>query len=155
MPAHMVYLYMLTIDFPAKDFKIKKKGDTAFIFDGLRKKWLELTPEEWVRQNFIQYLVKGRNYPSSCIAQEKVFMVGEMKKRFDIVVYLDLKPWLLVECKKSRLPLQEKVLTQALIYNQALQAEFLVITNGQQTIAYQLTQSTIELLSAIPAWPKQ
>lgn len=144
---------MLQIEYPAHDYKIKKIENTPYIFDSLRKKWLELTPEEWVRQNFIQYLIKVKKYPATCLAQEKIFYVGEMKKRFDIVVYSDLKPWVLIECKKAGIPLAEKALKQALTYNQALEAKILIITNGQESFAAGIGISGIEILSDLPAWP--
>ena len=77
---------MLSINYPEPDFRIKKEEGKEFIFDALRRKWLLLTPEEWVRQNFIQYLIKIKKYPSSLIAIEKEIQLGELKKRFDILV---------------------------------------------------------------------
>ncbi|MBS1655721.1 MAG: type I restriction enzyme HsdR N-terminal domain-containing protein, partial [Bacteroidetes bacterium] len=73
---------MLSITFPEPDFKIKKEKGREYIFDAIRKQWIVLTPEEWVRQNFINYLVKTLNYPVAMIAVEKEIMLGELKKRF-------------------------------------------------------------------------
>ena len=85
---------MLIINYPEPEFRLKKEGSKEFIFDILRKQWLQLTPEEWVRQNFIQYLVKEKKYPASLIAVEKEIQLGELKKRFDILVYnKDHQPW--------------------------------------------------------------
>lgn len=143
---------MLQINFPDHNFKIKKKNNTTIIFDKLRKKWLELTPEEWVRQNFVQYLIQEKKYPSACIALEKLFMLGELKKRFDIVVYKDHLPWMLIECKKENIPLKESILKQVLIYNQVLKTDILVITNGRQSFAARIKESVFEILEGLPVW---
>lgn len=143
---------MLQINFPDHDFKIKKKNSVTIIFDEVRKKWLELTPEEWVRQNFVQYLIQEKKYPAACIALEKLFLLGEMKKRFDIVVYKDHLPWILIECKKETMPLQESILKQVLIYNQVLKTDILVITNGRQSFATQIKENEFEILECLPVW---
>src|SRR5688572_10180377 len=109
---------MIKIDYPAHEFRMKLENNREMIFDELRKTWLRLTPEEWVRQNFICYLIYSRNYPSSLVALEKKFMVGEMTKRFDILIYnKDHRPWMMVECKSKDVSLNEDVLNQVLRYN--------------------------------------
>ncbi|MEO7210427.1 MAG: type I restriction enzyme HsdR N-terminal domain-containing protein [Chitinophagaceae bacterium] len=143
---------MLQINFPDHDFKIKKKNNATIIFDVIRKKWLELTPEEWVRQNFVQYLIQEKKYPGACIALEKLFMLGEMKKRFDIVVYKDHLPWILIECKKENIPLQESILKQVLIYHQVLKTDILVITNGRQSFAAKVKEGSFEFIEDLPVW---
>lgn len=96
-----------------------------------------LTPEEWVRQNFLLYLTETLSYPASLIAVEKQLMLGDVKKRFDIVVYgKDMKPFMIVECKEMNVPLTESVLQQVLRYNINIQAEYLIITNGSHCFAY-------------------
>ena len=75
------------------------------IFDEYRKQWLHTYTEEWVRQNFLQYLVQVKRYPASLIAVEKEIYLGDLKKRFDIVVYKESKPWMIVECKEMKVPL--------------------------------------------------
>jgi hypothetical protein len=107
---------MLTISYPRPDFRIRHEEGKEFIFDGLRKKWLLLTPEEWVRQNFIQYLVQVMNYPSGLIAIEKEVMLGELKKRFDLLVYNnEHQPWMLIECKSLEVILAEESLQRVLL----------------------------------------
>src|SRR3982751_128129 len=109
---------MLSIQFPEPDFRLKKEKEKDFIFDALRKKWLLLTPEEWVRQNFVQYLVQVKKYPAQLIALEKIIMLGELKKRFDILVYdSDHKPWMMIECKAPSIVLDETVVHQLLRYH--------------------------------------
>ena len=80
-------IQMLQINFPQYNFRIKKEKNKHLIFDEVRRLWVTLTPEEWVRQNFLQYLIQVKNYPSSFISVEKIIKVGELKKRYDIVVY--------------------------------------------------------------------
>lgn len=104
----------------------------------IRKKWVVLTPEEWVRQNFLLYLTEILQFPASLIAVEKQLVLGEVKKRFDIVVYDNqAQPLVLVECKEMNVTLSESVLLQALHYFKAVQSRFMVITNGNHTIAYE------------------
>ena len=87
---------MLAIHYPEPVFQLKKEAGKDMIFDPLRKRWLLLTPEEWVRQNFVQYLIQVKKYPASLIAMEKVIKLGELKKRFDILVYNKLhQPWMI------------------------------------------------------------
>ena len=144
---------MIKIDFPQPKFQVRSQGDKEFIFDSLRKKWLLLTPEEWVRQNFVQYLVQIRQYPSSLIALEKEIKLGEMKKRFDIMVYnKDHQPWMIVECKEMNVPLTENVLHQALRYNISVPVSFLVITNGSSTIGWERSSAGIAEIKEIPPW---
>ena len=128
---------MIKIEYPAFDFKIRKEKNTELIFDTMRKRWLLLTPEEWVRQNFLQYIVQIKNYPASLIAIEKEIYLGELKKRCDIVVYnRDTLPWMIIECKEMNERLNAKVLDQILRYHITLPAKYLVITNGSYCFAF-------------------
>jgi hypothetical protein len=142
----------MEIIFPSYNFKMKDKGDKKFIFDSLRKKWLLFTPEEWVRQNFLQYLLQTMHYPASIIAVEKELMLGDVRKRFDILVYnKQHQPWLMVECKAQDVLLNEKVLQQILSYNIGVPVPYLVITNGSFTVAFERKNDTIEITDALPA----
>ena len=125
---------MIQIDYPEPSFKIKKENNTEFIFDTIRKKWLVLTPEEWVRQNFLQYIIQVKKYPASLIAVEKEIKLGDLKKRCDIIIYKNEKPWMIVECKEMKVPINAKTLDQILNYNQTLAVQFLVTTNGNNTL---------------------
>lgn len=109
-----------------------------------------LTPEEWVRQNFLQYLVLVKNYPSTLIAVEREIKLGDVKKRFDIVVYNNEKPWMIVECKEMGVELSEAVIKQILNYNITLQVKFLVVTNGTSTFALKVEQGNFEWLQNLP-----
>ncbi|HQW91578.1 MAG TPA: type I restriction enzyme HsdR N-terminal domain-containing protein [Ferruginibacter sp.] len=150
---------MIYIEYPAYQPKIKEKSGQPgsakkeFIFDDIRKKWVALTPEEWVRQNFLQYLIQVKKYPASLIAIEKEIKLGELKKRFDIVVYgSDTKPWMIVECKEMNVPLDKTVLDQVLRYNISMQVPYLVITNGNYCMAMLLKDKAMTSLESLPAY---
>lgn len=122
---------MIKINFPKDKVITRQQSGVNEIFDGIRRKWLVLTPEEWVRQNVIQFLLIEKKYPGSLIAIEKEIKLGELKKRCDIVVYnRDLHPWMIIECKEMNVPLSIKTIDQVLRYHIALPANYLVITNG-------------------------
>jgi len=141
---------MINIAFPEHKYKIKNESGKEMIFDECRKQWLILTPEEWVRQNFLQYLIQVKKYPASLIAVEKEISLGELKKRCDIIIYKDAKPWMIVECKEMNVELSEAVIKQILNYNISLQVSYLVITNGRSTFALTLKENESEWMEALP-----
>jgi hypothetical protein len=143
---------MIKIDYPPYQPKIKKQNEAEFIFDEIRKRWIILTPEEWVRQNFLQYLIHVKNYPASLIAVEKEIHLGELKKRFDIVVYdQSTKPWMVIECKEMHVALDKAVLDQVLRYNIILQVPFLVITNGAYCFGFVNENGQLAELDMLPS----
>ena len=118
---------MIRIEYPPHSFKIKDDSGQELIFDELRKSWLRLTPEEWVRQNFVQYLLRVKKYPGAYIAIEKEIQLGELRKRFDILIYdKNFLPWMMIECKSHEVPLTRAVLDQALRYNMSVPVEYIV-----------------------------
>ena len=142
---------MIKIEYPSYQPKIKKENDKEFIFDEVRKRWVILTPEEWVRQNFLQYLIQVKEYPASLIAVEKEIKLGELKKRFDIVVYDKLsQPWMIIECKEMNVDLSKNVLDQVLRYNITMQVPYLVITNGSYCMAFQCINNNLKELGEMP-----
>lgn len=141
---------MIDIQFAQYHFKIKEQNGKEYIFDPFRKQWIVLTPEEWVRQNFLQFLVQKMKYPASLIAVEREISLGEMRKRFDIVVFKDAKAWMIVECKEMQVPINEAVITQILNYNISLQVSYLVITNGKQTYGLSINGRAHEWLKQLP-----
>lgn len=144
---------MIQVVFPEVDFKIKEEGGKTFIFCLIRKIWLMLTEEEWVRQHFVQYLVQALQYPKSLIALEKELQLNELKKRFDILVYdPSHRPWMLVECKAPEVELNEVVLQQVLRYHMSIPATYIVITNGRNTFAWKLEAEGWKMQEALPAW---
>jgi hypothetical protein len=144
--------FMIPIQYPQYAPRLKQEGERDWIFDPLRRKWVRLTPEEWVRQHFMQYLIQTMQYPASLIAVEKEILLGERKKRFDILVYKDQQPWLMVECKEMNTPLTEQVVSQVLQYNISLQVQYLIITNGKETRGVRVQAGSIEALAQLPAY---
>lgn len=130
---------MIKIEYPSYDFRIREENGKETIFDPQRKQWVRLTPEEWVRQNIVQYLLQIKKYPSALIAIEKEILLGELRKRFDILVFKNSLPWMIIECKEMNVGLTEHVLRQALQYNSQLQTSYLVITNGRETYCFDLS----------------
>src|SRR5215470_11072759 len=129
---------MISVKYPTPVFKLKKENGVEFIFDGIRKQWLTLNDEEWVRQNFVQYFIQTLGYPSSLIALEKEIKLGELTKRFDILVYdKNHQPWMMVECKGPGIQLNDATLHQVLRYNITVPVPYLVITNGHYTFAWE------------------
>lgn len=156
-PAHakltFIFELMIEIQYPQPAFKVRYQNGIPYIFDAIRKKWLLLQDEEWVRQNFVQYLIQVMQYPSSLIALEKEIRLGPLKKRFDILVYDAChQPWMLVECKSETIALQDEVLNQALRYNITMPANYLVITNGKKTYGWQKKDGRLELIDKLPAF---
>jgi hypothetical protein len=114
--------------------KIVEKEGVEFILDGIRKKYVRFTPEESVRQVFINYIIEKCNYPKGCISVEKQIKIGTRNLRYDIVVYKDIHPWMLIECKAPDVALNETIFMQSAIYQHTLQAKYIVLTNGEQTV---------------------
>jgi type I site-specific restriction endonuclease len=144
---------MIKIEYPPYQPKIKEEQGKEYIFDEFRKRWILLTPEEWVRQNFLQYLTQIKKYPAPLIAIEKEIKLGELKKRFDIVVYdKNSKPWMIVECKEMNVALDKSVLDQVLRYNISLHVPYLVITNGSYCMALQLKNGEMQAIDTLPGF---
>ena len=144
---------MIAVNFPEPAFRLRKQNEVEFIFDTIRKQWLVLNEEEWVRQNFIQYLIQNLHYPSAFIAIEKEIILGELKKRFDILVYDGgHKPWMMIECKAKGISLQDSVLQQLLIYNISVPVAFLIITNGHYTYGWEKIGLDLKLIEQMPLW---
>ena len=144
---------MISITYPTPEFRIKKEQDKDMIFDAFRKRWILLTPEEWVRQNFIQYLISEKKYPATLIAIEKEILLGELKKRFDVLIYdASHKPWMMVECKAASVNMTSSVLEQALRYNISIPVQYIVITNGNNTFGWERADGVLKLIDTIPEW---
>ena len=141
---------MIKIDYPAHNFRIKKEKNKEFIFDAVRRRWVTLTPEEWIRQNFLQYLMQVKCYPKSLFAVEKMIKLGELKKRCDIIVYKNNLPWMIVECKEMNVELKLRVMEQILRYNMAVPVKYLVLTNGINNLAYRLSPNGFIEVNNLP-----
>lgn len=144
---------MIAVNYPAPSFKIKQEDEQHFVFDAIRKTWLLLTEEEWVRQNFIQYLITELHYPATLIALEKELELNGLKKRFDILVYdREHHPWMLIECKAPQIELSDAALEQVLRYHITIPVPFLVITNGKSTYGWEKVSGELKMLDKLPAW---
>jgi hypothetical protein len=144
---------MIQIKYPEPAFKMKNENGKKYIFDTIRKVWLLLTEEEWVRQNFVHYLIEEQRYPSTLIALEKEIILNDLRKRFDVLVYNDEhKPWMLIECKAPGINLSNDVLEQVLRYNLTVPVQFIIITNGNDTRGWEKVNSGLELINELPKW---
>jgi len=124
---------MEKLNLPASSFKTRITEGKTEIFDVVRKKYVALTPEEWVRQNMIHYLINLKKYPPSLMAVEFSLKLNRMKKRADIIVFNTRgKPVLAVECKSGSVKIDQKVFDQIARYNMALNVKYLVVTNGME-----------------------
>ena len=134
---------MLTLTLPPIKARIKEENEKTYIFDILRKKFLLLTPEEWVRQHLIHLLIERYNYPKSLISCEKGLSYNKRLKRTDIVTYDQSgNPFLLIECKAPKIELSKNTLHQASTYNSKLKAPFLCISNGINTLCFHINHKT-------------
>ena len=142
---------MIKIEYPSYQPKIKSQQGKEFIYDEIRNQWIKLTPEEWVRQNFLQYLILVKKYPATLIAVEKEIKLGDLAKRFDIVVYdKNTQPWIIIECKEMEVALDKQVLDQALRYNITLKVPYIVITNGTYCFGFSAKAGLLEELNNLP-----
>ena len=122
---------MIDLCFPNYEFRIKNRHNKKYIFDLIRKKFILLTPEEWVRQNCIMFLINEQKVPKVLINVEKKIKVNNLTKRYDIIIY---KPngsvFLLVECKSPKVNINQETFNQISIYNSEIIAQYLMLTNG-------------------------
>ena len=122
---------MQKLNFPTYSFRFKSSENKISIFDCIRKKFVILQPEEWVRQHCVQYLMETKNYPKSLINVEKELTVNRLKKRYDIVIYNpDGSIHLIVECKSPTITINQRTFDQIAQYNLTLNASYLMVTNG-------------------------
>ncbi|MCF7569447.1 type I restriction enzyme HsdR N-terminal domain-containing protein [Sabulilitoribacter arenilitoris] len=122
---------MQELNFPKFSFRFKNSENKVSIFDSIRKKFVILQPEEWVRQHCIQYLINVKHYPKFLINVEKELIVNTLKKRYDIVVFnSDGTIHLIVECKSPTITINQNTFDQIAQYNLVLNANYLMVTNG-------------------------
>ena len=124
---------MQKLNLPAFSAKLKNKENKTLIFDKIRKKYVVLTPEEWVRQHFVMYLLEDKKYPVSLVALEKQLTINNLKKRSDILIFnKEGKPEIIVECKAPNVAISQDVFDQIARYNLKISANYLAVTNGLQ-----------------------
>ncbi|MES2396159.1 MAG: type I restriction enzyme HsdR N-terminal domain-containing protein [Bacteroidota bacterium] len=146
---------MKTLNLPSYQFKLKQQGLRTQIFDSIRKKYVMLTPEEWVRQNFLQFLIQEKNYPSSLIAVEAGLKYNQLQKRMDVLVYdKQGTPHLMVECKAPEVKINQDVFDQIARYNMAFKVKYLVVTNGMHHFCCLMdyTNNAYQYLEQIPVF---
>lgn len=146
---------MQKLNLPEFNYQIKQSEGKLWIFDVIRKKYLVLLPEEWVRQHFIHYLLSHARYPKSLIKVEGGLKYNELGKRSDIVIWnRNGEPWMLVECKAPDIEITEATMMQASTYNATLRAKYLTVTNGMRHYCALIDwdHRTTQLLSGLPEY---
>jgi type I site-specific restriction endonuclease len=122
---------MQELNFPSYSFRFKNSENKVSIFDEIRKKFIVLTPEEWVRQNVVRFLLQEKKYPKSLINVEKALKINDLTKRYDVVVFNnDGSIFVLIECKAPEIKISQTTFDQIARYNLILKAQFLMLTNG-------------------------
>ena len=141
------------LNLPIYELNISKNDGRFYVFDPIRKQKVVLTPEEWIRQNFIQFLIKNRGYPKSLISVESGLKYNNRSKRSDIVVYnLEGSPSVLVECKSVETKINQATFNQTAVYNKTLKASIVIITNGLEHFCYRVNvdDGEFEFLEDVP-----
>ncbi len=144
---------MQKLNLPEYNFRIITENGKQFIFDSIRKKYVVLTPEEWVRQNFIQFMVKEKKYPGSLMAVEKQIIINQNQRRFDLLIYLrNGQPHLIAEFKSPGVKITQETFDQAVRYNMVLKVERVVVSNGMQHFACEIDyiKNSYSYLTEIP-----
>ncbi|HET6245250.1 MAG: type I restriction enzyme HsdR N-terminal domain-containing protein [Bacteroidetes bacterium] len=146
---------MIELNLPVYDYKIKKDGQRSQIFDKIRKKFVVLTPEEWVRQHFINFLSIEKNYPLSLMKIEKGLKYNNQIKRTDIVIYNNMGlPSVIVECKAPEVKINAAVFEQIARYNMQLKVDILIVTNGMDHYCCYIdyTTNSFTFIKEIPGY---
>nr|WP_319512533.1 type I restriction enzyme HsdR N-terminal domain-containing protein [uncultured Draconibacterium sp.] len=144
---------MYKLNLPEYTFRTKAENTKTLIFDSIRKKFVVLTPEEWVRQNFIQYLIQDKNYPQNLMAVEKQVKVNQQQRRFDLLIYRrNGSPYLIAEFKAPNVKITQNAFDQVVRYNMALRVERVVVSNGMQHFACEIDyeKNSYSFLKEIP-----
>ena len=144
---------MYQLNLPTYDLRLRRTGNRDMIFDVLRRKYVALTPEEWVRQHFVHFLIEHKGYPTALLANEIELRIGGKHLRADTLLYnKELRPHMLIEYKSPTIALTQKVFDQISAYNLLLHADYLIVSNGMQHICCRMDyeQNTYHLLEEIP-----
>lgn len=144
--------FMQPLNLPQYPFNIKTIGGKLSIFDDFRKKFVSLTPEEWVRQHIIKYLVEDKAFPAGLVSIEAEINVNNLRRRYDGLVFTRTHtPLLLIECKAPSVKITQKVFDQIFAYNTQVIAPYLLITNGLQHFLLKMSaNNTPEFIQSIP-----
>lgn len=147
---------MLQLNLPQYNFRIKKENEKYFIFDSQRKRFVSLTPEEWVRQHFIRFLIEVKNYPAAYLAVEKQLNLNGMKKRCDAILYNNnALPVMIIEFKAPNVVISQETFDQVAVYNAKLKVDYFIISNGLEHYCCKVNteNSKYEFLPEIPVFP--
>ena len=143
----------MQLNLPEYEIKVSERGGKRLIFDFLRRKYVALTPEEWVRQHFTHYLVAHKGYPKGLLVNETQLRIGDKSLRCDTVLYNQtMQPRMIIEYKAPTIQIQQKTFDQIAAYNLLLHADYLVISNGMQHYCCQMDyeQRSYRFLTDIP-----
>lgn len=146
---------MVELNLPSFQYRIKKTDEKVFIFDDIRKKFVVLTPEEWVRQHFVHYMIGHLQYPRALINIETGLSYNALKKRSDIVLYdRSGNAWMIVECKAPHAKMGRMAVQQVSVYNSTIRAKYIVVTNGITTVCGLIDHdnNTTEVLHKLPIY---
>ncbi len=146
---------MQQLNLPEYAFRIKTEEGKTLIFDAIRRKFVALTPEEWVRQNFIEYLKTEKKYPASLMAVEKQVTINQLQRRFDLLVYSRThQPCLIAEFKAPDVKITQEVFDQVVRYNMALKVAGIIVSNGLQHFACKMdyANNSFSYLREIPGY---
>lgn len=146
---------MQKLNLPEYDFRVKTEDGKNVIYDGIRRKFVVLTPEEWVRQNFIMYLKNEKKYPENLMAVEKQIRVNHNQRRFDLLVYSrNGQPLLIAEFKAPNIKITQETFDQVVRYNMSLRVEKVIVSNGLQHFACEIdyTNNSYSYLPEIPGY---
>ena len=146
---------MKQLNLPQYSFRITGKEGSEMILDSLRRKYVKLTPEEWVRQNFVQYLINEGKYPPGLIGTEVMFRFNKLKRRVDILIHdRSGKPVMIVECKAPEIKIDDKIFDQIVCYNMEFKVPYIIVTNGMDHYACKIdhNENKYEFLLVIPLY---
>jgi len=144
---------MLELNLPEFEVNLKKSEGKIWIFDGIRKKYLVLTPEEWVRQHLVNYFIHHLKYPKSLISVERGLRYNQLQKRSDITIFdRSGNAWMIVECKSPEVNLDQKSVLQVAVYNADVNAKYVSVSNGIKHVCYETKTDVkdIVLLNSFP-----
>lgn len=148
-------ILMQKLNLPAYSFKTQTEKGKEYIFDCIRKKFVVLTPEEWVRQNFVQFLIKEKKYPASLMAVEKKLLINHQPQRFDLLIYNRKgQPNLIAEFKAPAVKITQDTFDQAVRYNMALKVQIIMVSNGLRHFACKIDyeKNSYSYLKEVPAF---
>jgi predicted type IV restriction endonuclease len=147
---------MLALNLPKTELKLISKDGKQQVFDVLRRRFVVLTPEEWVRQQFVHFLIRHKGYPAECIGNEVSITLGATKKRCDTVIYgRHAEPLMVIEYKSPSVEITQKVFEQICRYNIKMKVEWLIVSNGLQHYCTRIDyeNGTYQFVEDIPAFP--